>query len=133
MESGKPSEPVAKLVPMNTRQRRESILGASRGSLTIADENDLIPSTEDEWAEQAAAANRVTHTTGGFALRKIRALPPKTVREAIVNGVIHRDWLSPLPTVVEHIGDTLAVTSLGGSPGRPNRTGRGFHYTPTPN
>ena len=66
-------------------------------------------------AEQAAAAaNRVTHTTGGFALRKIRALPPKTVREAIVNGVIHRDWLSPLPTVVEHIGDTLAVTSPGG-------------------
>src|SRR5699024_4649715 len=36
------------------------------------------------------------------------------VREAIVNGVTHRDWLSPLPTTVEHTGDTLTVTSPGG-------------------
>jgi ATP-dependent DNA helicase RecG len=28
--------------------------------------------------------------------------------------VVHRDWLSPHPTTVEHVGDTLTVTSPGG-------------------
>jgi ATP-dependent DNA helicase RecG len=36
------------------------------------------------------------------------------VREAIVNGVVHRDWQVPAPTVVEHVGDILTVTSPGG-------------------
>lgn len=65
--------------------------------------------------EQAAeAANRVSHLAKGFTHRRIRAIPPKTLREAIVNGVVHRDWLSPLPTTVEHVGDTLTVASPGG-------------------
>jgi ATP-dependent DNA helicase RecG len=36
------------------------------------------------------------------------------MREAIVNGVVHRDWLSSEPTTIEHIGDVLTVTSPGG-------------------
>ena len=59
-------------------------------------------------------ANRVTHTAEGFAHGRIRAIPPRTLREAIVNGVVHRDWLSPLPTTIEHVGDTVTVTSPGG-------------------
>ena len=66
--------------------------------------------------EQAGeVANRVTHTAKGFAHGRIRAIPPRTLREAIVNGIVHRDWLSsPRPTTIEHVGDTLTVTSPGG-------------------
>lgn len=65
--------------------------------------------------EQAGeVANRVTHTAEGFAPGRIRAIPPTTLREAIVNGLVHRDWLAARPTVIEHVGDTLTVTSPGG-------------------
>ena len=65
--------------------------------------------------EQACeVANRVTHTAKGFAHGRTRAIPPGTLREAIVNGVVHRDWLSRQPTTIEHVGDTLTVTSPGG-------------------
>ena len=59
-------------------------------------------------------SNRVTHVAEGFAHGRVRAIPVRTLREAIVNGVVHRDWLSPLPTTIEHVGDTLTVTSPGG-------------------
>ena len=59
-------------------------------------------------------SNRVTHTAEGFAHGRIRAIPARTLREAIVNGVVHRDWLSPRPTTIEHVGDTLTVISPGG-------------------
>ena len=65
--------------------------------------------------EQASeVANRVTHTVKGFVHGRVRAIPPRTLREAIVNGLVHRDWLAPRPTVIEHVGDTLTVTSPGG-------------------
>ena len=62
----------------------------------------------------AEVANRVTHTAAGFVHGQIRAIPPKTLREAIVNGIVHRDWLVARPTVIEHVGDSLTVTSPGG-------------------
>lgn len=65
--------------------------------------------------EQAAAAsNRILHVAAGFVQGQVRALPRLAVREAIVNGVIHRDWQTAAPTVVEHVGDSLVVTSPGG-------------------
>jgi ATP-dependent DNA helicase RecG len=67
-----------------------------------------------EVERSADAANRGVHLRGGFAHGQVRAIPPGAIREAIVNGVVHRDWLSPQPTTVEHIGDTLTVTSPGG-------------------
>ena len=71
--------------------------------------------TQVHKVEQAGeVANRVTHTADGFAHGRVRAIPPRTLREAIVNGVVHRDWLSPQPTTIEHVGDTLTVTSPGG-------------------
>ncbi len=60
------------------------------------------------------AANRIRHVDEGFVHRQLRAIPQRAVRESIVNGVTHRDWLSPQPTLVEHIGDRLIVTSPGG-------------------
>ena len=74
------------------------------------------PLIEQVWeVDQASqAANRTVHVPEGFAHGQLRAIPVRAAREAIVNGVVHRDWLSTLPTIVEHIGDTLTVTSPGG-------------------
>ena len=85
------------------------------GDSTLRIEGDgplLVQVREVEQASEVA--NRVTHAVKGFAHGRIRAIPPRTLREAIVNGIVHRDWLAPRPTVVEHIGDTLTVTSPGG-------------------
>ncbi len=74
------------------------------------------PLLEQVWEVDHAASlsNRLIHTTAGFARGQVRALPPRALREAIVNGVVHRDWGSMLPTVVEHTGDVVTVTSPGG-------------------
>lgn len=62
----------------------------------------------------AQANNPVRHVPTGLVVGQVRQLPEGGVREAIVNGLAHRDWHSPAPTVVEHIGGTLRVTSPGG-------------------
>ena len=74
------------------------------------------PLVEQIWEAERAGrvANRTTHVERGFVHRQVRAIPERAFREAIVNGVTHRDWLAPHPTVVEHIADTLIVTSPGG-------------------
>lgn len=74
------------------------------------------PLIEQVWeVDQASqASNRLVHVPEGFAHGQLRAIPSRAVREVIVNGVIHRDWLSPQPTTVEHTGDLLTVTSPGG-------------------
>ncbi|MHB1525282.1 MAG: ATP-binding protein [Candidatus Dormibacteria bacterium] len=74
------------------------------------------PLLEQVWdVDQASqASNRLVHVPEGFVHGQLRAIPSRAVREAIVNGVVHRDWLSPEPTTVEHVGDLLTVTSPGG-------------------
>lgn len=65
--------------------------------------------------EQAVrAANPLRHLPSGFAAGQVNVLPPLAIREAIVNGCVHRDWQSANPTLVEHVGPTLVVTSPGG-------------------
>jgi len=65
--------------------------------------------------EQAiAAANPAVHLATGLSVGQLRQLPRLAVREAIVNGVVHRDWRSPAVTTVEHTGATLVVSSPGG-------------------
>ena len=58
------------------------------------------PLLEQVWDVDRAsqAANRIVHRAGGFAHGQRRALPARAAREAIVNGAVHRDWLSPQPT-----------------------------------
>jgi ATP-dependent DNA helicase RecG len=58
--------------------------------------------------------NGVRQVVRGLVVGRVRELPPLAVREAVVNGVVHRDWASAAPTVVEHVGTALAVTSPGG-------------------
>jgi ATP-dependent DNA helicase RecG len=67
---------------------------------------------EAEFAFQTG--NRVIHVPDGFAHRQVRAIPPRAFREALINGVVHRDWLSPNVTEIEHVGDTVTITSPGG-------------------
>ena len=60
------------------------------------------------------AANRTIHILRGLVARQIPAIPYPAFREAIINGITHRDWFSAERTFVEHIGDRLIVTSPGG-------------------
>lgn len=63
---------------------------------------------------EAARRNPATEIQTGFAIHQVRHIPERTLREAILNGVCHRDWVDPQPTTVEHIGTELRVTSPGG-------------------
>ena len=74
------------------------------------------PLLEQVWEAERAGrvANRMTHVEDGFVHRQVRAIPERVLREAIVNGIAHRDWLTPQPTIVEHVANTVTVTSLGG-------------------
>lgn len=60
------------------------------------------------------AHNATRHVQAGLVVRQVRDIPELAAREAIVNGVAHREWGQSGPTVVEHIGRTLRVTSPGG-------------------
>lgn len=62
----------------------------------------------------ANAANRLVHVPHGFSHGQLHELPMLALREAIVNGAIHRDWRSTLPTTVEYVGSAATVTSPGG-------------------
>ena len=46
--------PVAKLVPISAQVSRSPLLGSCKGSLVILDEEDLVPSTADEWTDWEA-------------------------------------------------------------------------------
>ncbi|MEQ7847453.1 ATP-binding protein [Nocardioides kribbensis] len=60
------------------------------------------------------AHNATRHLQSGLAIGQVRDIPRLAAREAIVNGVAHREWGSADPTTVEHVGRTLRVTSPGG-------------------
>ena len=67
-----------------------------------------------ETEKASEAANRRVHVPDGFAHGQLRAIPVRALREAIINGLVHRDWLVPQPTTIEHLGDMATVTSPGG-------------------
>lgn len=60
------------------------------------------------------AHNSTRHVQTGLVVRQVRDIPVLAAREAVVNGVAHREWGLPAPTVVEHVGRTIRVTSRGG-------------------
>ena len=71
----------------------------------------------DETIRAADGFNRVAHIRtgpGGAVHLRRQALPMTAVREVLVNSVVHRDWHSPDPTLVEHVDDMLIVSSPGG-------------------
>lgn len=71
----------------------------------------------EELAEvfQALDANTPTiHVQQRLVIGQQREIPRRAAREAIVNGVAHREWGIAEPTLVEHVGRLLRVTSPGG-------------------
>ena len=70
--------------------------------------------------EQACAVVN-SHLTlpEGFAHEQVRRVPASAVREAILNGVVHRDWDTQRPTEVRWVeaDSTLTVRSPGGFTG----------------
>lgn len=65
------------------------------------------------------AVNQTRTVPRGLAHLPVRQLPPSAVREAVLNGLIHRDWIQPDPVTItwyEH-DSTLEVISPGGSVG----------------
>ncbi|WP_296137384.1 ATP-binding protein [uncultured Tessaracoccus sp.] len=60
------------------------------------------------------AYNPLSHVPSGLVVGQVRQLPERAIREAIVNGLAHREWGLPDPTLIEHEGAVLKVTSPGG-------------------
>lgn len=60
------------------------------------------------------AYNATRHLQSGLVVRQVRDIPVLAAREAVVNGVAHREWGLSGPTAVEQVGRTLRVTSPGG-------------------
>lgn len=60
------------------------------------------------------ANNATRHVQAGLVVRQVRDIPVLAAREAVVNGVAHREWGLSAPTVIEHVGRTIRVTSPGG-------------------
>lgn len=54
------------------------------------------------------------HLPQGLIVGQAREIPLGAAREAIVNGVAHREWGVNEPTIVEYVGSQLKVTSPGG-------------------
>lgn len=98
--------------------RREFAGGDSLDRVRRADRS-LLEQLQETFLV-ARAHNPLVHLDEGLAVGQLRVLPERALREAIVNGIAHRDWQSPEPTIVEHIGGTLRVTSPGGFVGDVN-------------
>lgn len=62
----------------------------------------------------ARAHNPIQHTENGLVIGQTRQIPERAIREAVVNGLAHREWGLENPTLVEHVGGTMRVTSPGG-------------------
>lgn len=92
--------------------RRDVRAGDSRRRLRTTGRSLLEVVDEIESAVDAFTEAR--HIQRGLVVGRVQDLPLLAVREAVINGVVHRDWHTPSPTVVEHIGRTLTVTSPGG-------------------
>lgn len=62
------------------------------------------------------AANTAVTLHEGFVEEPVRRLPLRAAREAVLNGVVHRDWMSPEPVMVRwtEADSALDVVSPGG-------------------
>lgn len=102
--------------------RREPCLDYIRRTRSGADSSIRVRRSGRSLLEELAevfqaleGSNALLHLQReGLVVGQLREIPPLAAREAIVNGVAHREWGVAEPTVVEHVGRTLRVTSPGG-------------------
>lgn len=88
--------------------------------------NRVVPDSSSSLLEQLDNVEKALETlndfvvhTDSFAAESVRKVPPNAVREAVLNGLIHRDWnRSELTDVrwIEH-DSTLVVRNPGGFTG----------------
>lgn len=100
---------------------RREYAGGDSGTRVRRENRSLV----EELAEVFLALdahNATRHVQQGLVVAQVQDIPRLAAREAIVNGVAHREWGIGDPTVVEHIGRTLRVTSPGGFFGGVNET-----------
>ncbi|WP_229116959.1 DUF5635 domain-containing protein [Actinomyces bovis] len=111
------------LTPAHATLLELTVLDVFGGSVT----NRITPAPELSLLEQVnvieqalASLNEYSaQPSERFSLTPQRKVPPSAIREAILNGVIHRDWNSPEPTEVRWItlDSALIVRSPGGFTG----------------
>nr|NLI51302.1 transcriptional regulator [Propionibacterium sp.] len=82
------------------------------GYLSLLEQLDSIETSLD-------LVNRITARVEAFSAQPLREVPRPAVREAVLNGLIHRDWNRSEPTEVRWIqfDSTLIVRSPGGFQG----------------
>lgn len=107
------------LCPASRTLLELTIFDVPAGSIlnTVRPDADLSLLEQIRQIEQALqnVNTQITLPTG-FAHRTVRQVPENAVREAILNGIIHRDWNSSEPTDIRWItlDNTLVVRSPGG-------------------
>ena len=84
-----------------------SVVRVMEGGRSLLEEVLAVEARANEY-------NHVTEVTIGLDVHKVWAIPQRSLREALLNAVCHREWSLPGPTVAEHIGDHFRVTSPGG-------------------
>lgn len=56
----------------------------------------------------------LTRITGAAEREQHRLIEPRALREAIINAMVHNDYSSEVPPVVEIYSDRISITSYGG-------------------
>lgn len=92
---------------------RRDVPGGDSRQRVFRGERGLLEEIADVFTN-INAFNLIQHLQKGAVTGQVRDLPEQAVREAVVNGLAHREWGLAAPTTVEHIGKTLRVTSPGG-------------------
>lgn len=100
-------------VPPAIDYRHRPMSGAD-ATIQIRRASPLLVQLDRVLDAMEARSNSVSVHVSSLHVQMFPALPLLSAREAIVNGVVHRDWNVPEPTEVEHVRDRLRVTSPGG-------------------
>lgn len=96
-----------------------SVLDVEGGDIVLRPQNMSGLSVLEQLAAVEArleTLNTEVTVRGGFAESGVRRLPPASVREAVLNGLAHRDWLPPDPVAITWVqaDSALQVVSPGG-------------------
>ncbi|MDO4884547.1 MAG: DUF5635 domain-containing protein [Rothia sp. (in: high G+C Gram-positive bacteria)] len=107
------------LCPASRTLLELTIFDVPAGSIlnSVQPDSDLSLLEQVRHIEQALRnVNTQITLPDGFAHRTVRQVPESAVREAILNGIIHRDWNSSEPTDIRWVAldNTLIVRSPGG-------------------
>lgn len=110
------------LVPSDASRIEMSIVDVVGGEVLnriSPDRNASLLEQIDRVESAIDAVNPIVSRRPGFAETPERRIPSRAIREAVLNGLIHRDWYRNEPTDIRWIDadSTLVVRSPGGFTG----------------